>query len=280
MFSAIAGRGGVREPRTWLAAILATVTIEVLGGLLVSTAIWLHQGHFDVDGFGWLALGGVLAAATNACFALVAVLLISVARCRLCCSPSSARSCSSRTVDSPRFDNDTPSSKCCRNTRPRSAKRSHSRKSRVRRCARDATDCKPTGPKCGFFPPTAAPGPLRVTLDGDNTSPRHEFRHTDDRRTLGPAGERRTGTRHQPQRRATPAHRELLTQYECTDLVAAPLLGEHGIAGVLLLRDRLGDVGTFDAADGRLLSALGRYTSIALENGRLVDELQVGSRPA
>ena len=54
VFNALAGRGGVREPRTWLAAILATVTIEVLSGLLVSTAIWLHQGHFDVDGFGWL----------------------------------------------------------------------------------------------------------------------------------------------------------------------------------------------------------------------------------
>ena len=70
------------------------------------------------------------------------------------------------------------------------------------------------------------------------------------------------------------ADRELLDQYDCADMVAAPLVGEQGMAGAVLLRDRLGDVGTFDVADGRPPSVLGRYTSIVLENGRLVDALQ------
>jgi diguanylate cyclase (GGDEF)-like protein len=45
--------------------------------------------------------------------------------------------------------------------------------------------------------------------------------------------------------------------------------------GAMLVGDRMGDVATFERDDCRLLETLADYTSIALLNGRLVDELQV-----
>ena len=250
------------------------MTIEVLSGLLVSTAIWLHQGHFDVDGFGWLALGGVLAAATNVCFALVAVLLISIAPMSvvLLAIIGTIMFIAYRGYAALR-QRHSELEVLQEYTTALGQTVAFEEVARAALCE-GRTRLEADRAELWFLPPNGGTRATRVTLDGANTSTidtNYAIPMTDalwGRLVSGvPALVISRNDR-------DPGARALLTQYECTDLVAAPLRGERGLVGILLLRDRLGDVGTFTAADGRLLSALSRYTSIALENGRLVDELQ------
>ena len=75
VFLLTAGSGTAYDPRTWPAAIAAAVVIDVLGGVLVTAAISLRQGHLEAEGMAWLAVAGAVSAAANVCFMVVAVIL-------------------------------------------------------------------------------------------------------------------------------------------------------------------------------------------------------------
>ena len=51
--------------------------------------------------------------------------------------------------------------------------------------------------------------------------------------------------------------------------MVAPLRGDRGVLGLMVVANRLGDVSTFDDDDVRLLETLARHAGVALENGRL-----------
>jgi diguanylate cyclase (GGDEF)-like protein len=59
-----------------------------------------------------------------------------------------------------------------------------------------------------------------------------------------------------------------------SDVIEAPLLGEQGVFGTMLVGNRLGDLRTFDEDDLRLFETLVNHASVSLENGRLVDSLR------
>ena len=56
--------------------------------------------------------------------------------------------------------------------------------------------------------------------------------------------------------------------------MATPLIGTHGLMGVLTAEDRLGTVRGFDMGDLRLLETVGAELATALERGRLVADLE------
>ena len=58
------------------------------------------------------------------------------------------------------------------------------------------------------------------------------------------------------------------------DAVVAPLRGEAGVVGTLMVSDRLGDVRTYDDDDLRLLETVANHAAVALQNGRLLDQLR------
>lgn len=58
------------------------------------------------------------------------------------------------------------------------------------------------------------------------------------------------------------------------DAVIAPLRNEDGVIGTLLVANRLGDVGTFDTEDLRILETVTNHASVTLENRRLMDQLR------
>ncbi|HYH28000.1 MAG TPA: ATP-binding protein, partial [Actinomycetota bacterium] len=58
------------------------------------------------------------------------------------------------------------------------------------------------------------------------------------------------------------------------DAMVAPLLGDPGVVGTMLVGNRLGDVSTFDEEDLRLFETLTSQASIALQNARLVARLE------
>ena len=61
--------------------------------------------------------------------------------------------------------------------------------------------------------------------------------------------------------------------YEIRDALVAPLRGDRGMLGLMVVANRLGDVSTFDDDDVRLLETLARHAGVALENGRLGESL-------
>jgi diguanylate cyclase (GGDEF)-like protein len=57
------------------------------------------------------------------------------------------------------------------------------------------------------------------------------------------------------------------------DAVIAPLPGNEGVVGVMVVGNRLGDVSTFESEDLKLLETLAKHVAVSLENGRLEDSL-------
>jgi diguanylate cyclase (GGDEF)-like protein len=64
------------------------------------------------------------------------------------------------------------------------------------------------------------------------------------------------------------------TRHGIRDAMVAPLRGDQGIAGVMLVANRLGDFSTFNADDAKVFETFANHASISLENGRLVDSLR------
>jgi diguanylate cyclase (GGDEF)-like protein len=58
------------------------------------------------------------------------------------------------------------------------------------------------------------------------------------------------------------------------DVMEAPLLGEAGVFGTMLVANRLGDLNTFDEDDLKMFETLVNHAGVSLENGRLVDSLR------
>ena len=65
----------------------------------------------------------------------------------------------------------------------------------------------------------------------------------------------------------------LLAELDTDDCVVALLHSDGVVVGALVVGDRIGDASTFDDGDGRLLDILANHASVALENGRLIDQL-------
>ncbi|MDQ3660122.1 MAG: ATP-binding protein [Actinomycetota bacterium] len=58
------------------------------------------------------------------------------------------------------------------------------------------------------------------------------------------------------------------------DAIAAPLHGESGVVGSMMVANRLSDVSTFCPEDVTLIETLANHASVSLENARLVDRLK------
>ncbi|HEV3473002.1 MAG TPA: ATP-binding protein [Actinomycetota bacterium] len=77
---------------------------------------------------------------------------------------------------------------------------------------------------------------------------------------------------------ASPIENERLAEYfgvrGIKDLMAAPLRSDDGVAGVLEVSNRTGISKTFETEDLKLFETLTNHASIALENARLINELE------
>jgi diguanylate cyclase (GGDEF)-like protein len=274
VFRLVAGDAHLQDPQVWLAAIAAAVVIDVVGGLLVGLAIWLFQGEYDGRQVGWLTLTGALAAVANASFALVAVLLASVAPAAtallagigamMFAAYRAYASLRRRHADLEVLQEYTAA-----------LGRTFAFEEVALTALREARDkVGAERAELWFLPSDEDVVGVRMNIGADDRSDVDwRFRLPVTGALWGQlvAGTEPVVVRRNERR---PHLRELLGTFGCKDLVATPLESERGVVGALLLCDRLGDVASFERADGQLLAALGRYTSIALENGRLVDELQ------
>ncbi len=70
-----------------------------------------------------------------------------------------------------------------------------------------------------------------------------------------------------------PKHRELLRRLGAKDCVVAPIFEGHHAIGMMIACDRETEVSTFTNEDGRVLTTIANHAGIALENGRLIERL-------
>jgi diguanylate cyclase (GGDEF)-like protein len=88
----------------------------------------------------------------------------------------------------------------------------------------------------------------------------------------------RGGTSVRLSRGGTTAAHRALRDAGYTDGMAAPLRDGGDIIGVLLVADRLDDVSTFDREDARLFEALAGHAGVALANSGLVERVRAAAR--
>ncbi len=67
---------------------------------------------------------------------------------------------------------------------------------------------------------------------------------------------------------------EALARLAVRDCIVAPLRSPSGPLGTILVANRLGEVSTFDKADLKLFETLANHAAVALENGRLINQLR------
>jgi diguanylate cyclase (GGDEF)-like protein len=65
-----------------------------------------------------------------------------------------------------------------------------------------------------------------------------------------------------------------LAEREVRDGVVTAVRGEHGITGLLLVGDRIGDVATFNTDDRTLLETFAKHTGVVLENDQVRERLR------
>jgi two-component system phosphate regulon sensor histidine kinase PhoR len=68
--------------------------------------------------------------------------------------------------------------------------------------------------------------------------------------------------------------KEHFAERDIRDAIVAPLYGDSGVMGMILVANRLGDVSTFGKEDVKLLETLANHASVSLENARLVGSLE------
>jgi diguanylate cyclase (GGDEF)-like protein len=62
------------------------------------------------------------------------------------------------------------------------------------------------------------------------------------------------------------------------DLIVAPMLSNEEVLGTLLVADRLGETNSFDVDDERLFTAIAAQAGVAVEHGRLLEQLHLEIR--
>ena len=68
--------------------------------------------------------------------------------------------------------------------------------------------------------------------------------------------------------------REWMGAHDAREGVVVPLRGEAGVLGMIAVADRMGEVRPFDAGDVQLLETVANHAGVALQNGRLIDQLR------
>jgi diguanylate cyclase (GGDEF)-like protein len=69
-------------------------------------------------------------------------------------------------------------------------------------------------------------------------------------------------------------YRSYLVTHGYREAIVVPLHGDSGVVGMLCVAERMGAVRTFDETDEQLLATIANHAGIALQKGRLIDQLR------
>jgi diguanylate cyclase (GGDEF)-like protein len=262
IFRTVLGDADPISWRGWLAALVVTTTTDLLGSAYLAAAISLHEGRFVREGLGDAVTFGAVSAVVNTSLAILAVTvlwhqataawafgvvaLLAVAAYR---SYTSLREGHVRLEVLYSFTRDLEHSADFEQLAGSILRRTRD----VMRAERAEL----------VLLPVSGAAAVHVGLSGDDVAVGEIDGDLDGRWWSGALNGRavflpRTGDRPE----------------DIKDAMAAPLVDDAAVVGVLVLVDRSGDVDTFDAEDLKLFQTIANHASVALQNGRLIDRLR------
>ena len=255
VYRAVLGHHDPASPWGWVAAFSATMLTDLVSALTISAAIWLYDRQLDRRLMVQVLVGGLLAAITNTSLALLAVIVlgVNVAAVWLLVVVAAILFLAYRTYSS-LIQNYARTELLYGFTR--AVGRSVQAESVMHTMLTQARDLlRSEMAEMTLFGANDQPA-LRITLEGD------ELQATALRTLDGADGV-------EPWRQAVVAGEAVLIPrtgrsdrarqmagLEIKDAMAVPLGGEAGVAGVMIVANRLGEVSTFDDDDLRLFETL------------------------
>lgn len=274
IFHRIVALGDAAGPAGWLATYLATLAAILVGVIAVVLAISLAEGALRVGMFPKVLGVGAIVTMTNTGLALVGVAIIKsdVRAAWLLIVPAATLFFAYRAYISQRHKGESleflyESTR----TLQRSLKVEEAMSALLSQ-ARQMFRAEIAS--ITLFPGEKDDAGLRTTLGpGDLVEPAHRV-------ALRPAEGvwARVASEGQAILLPRPIRNERLKQHFAAegirDAMVAPLHGESGVVGMLLVGNRLGDVSTFDTEDLKLFEMLANHASVSLENAGLVGRLE------
>jgi diguanylate cyclase (GGDEF)-like protein len=273
LFHLLRGGGDAVDPRSWLAALAATAVMSVIASVAVTAAIALTDGGVRWADLGTEVVRGVTTSAWVTAVALVAVhaldddpvaavpLAVSLGSLLLGWRAYSALSERHLSLERLyRFSHAVSST-------PEVDEILEGVLQHAREVMRGGYA------EVIFVSSEAGHQPLRIDSVGD-AGALHRIRLSEEEaaepiwRSVMAGGVPRLVPRGDRSARAFLDHRGI------ADAVIAPLRGDAGIVGTILVGDRLGELMHFDADDVQLLETVANHASMALQHGRLVDRLR------
>jgi diguanylate cyclase (GGDEF)-like protein len=273
-FHAVLGSSHALGPRLWLAAFAATVTVALLSALSVTLVMSLHVGRLQPQQMPKVMAAGVIIAIVNSSLGLVAVtavwndvravsLLLIVAVVVL----FAFRAYSSLATRHASLELLYEFTKVV----GRSA-RAEDVISVVLGQAREMLRAERA--ELVLLPAAGEVTGHRVSVGpGEHTEQRPDYAF-DDLDAVGERAMSKGGLLVVPRSTRSPELRAYLARNGYDDCIIAPLHGDEGVIGMVVVANRLGDVSTFDLEDGKLFETIANHASVALQNGRLMDRLR------
>jgi diguanylate cyclase (GGDEF)-like protein len=273
VFHAVIGGGALRlGPPLWIAAVVATVAAAIVSVVTVSVVIWVHQNKVIVSQLQAVVGVALTGALFNACVGLVsvtilwvdsrgAVLLVAIGAI-LCVAYRAYASLRQRHASLELLYRFTQAI--------RASGDAEQIVTDVLAQARQLVRAEIA--ELAILPSGAAQGIDWLVLDSDSDVPSRTLEPSLHSSLAALAEGGRTVVGSKTER--DPRIRAHLAQRGQRDCIVAPLVADDRLIGILSVANRLGDVSTFDAQDGRLFETIAAHTSVTLQNARLVDRLR------
>jgi diguanylate cyclase (GGDEF)-like protein len=272
VFDAIVGRHFELGPSLWVGAIAATIAAATVSVVTVSVVIWVNQSRVDVSQLRAVVSVAFVGAIFNACVGLVAVtvlwvdargaILLIVIGMVLCAAYREYASLRQRHASLELLYEFTQAVRGSGDAEQIVT----DVLAQTRRMLRAETA------QLAVLPSGEGHGIDWIALEGETDAPTRSVEPSihpslaalveGGRPVVGPKNTRDAKIR---------AH---LAQRGERDCIVAPLVADNRMIGILTVANRLGNVTTFDAQDGRFFETIAAHTSITLQNARLVDRLR------
>jgi diguanylate cyclase (GGDEF)-like protein len=273
VFRALLGSAAPLSPRAWLAAVAATIVIDAVGAVLVTLAIYLYRGVFDGRNALFVVSSGVLFALANASLGLLAVEVIwHDGRAAVLFTAIVAVLFVSYRSYAALHDRYRGLELLQQFTRIVSGSlASDDVTLAVLYEARELLRAE-----CAELVMQTDDGKtLVVSLDGDAPAQRTELPGAPDDVLWQRVQERGEALLVTRAHRDDESLRTLLDQRGIRDLIAAPIVFDSRIVGMLFVANRFHETETFNPDHYRLFQTLVNHASVSLQNGHLVDELRI-----
>ncbi|MCU1427695.1 MAG: hypothetical protein JWL83_1695 [Actinomycetia bacterium] len=272
IFRIVLGNAQPLSPRAWLAAVCATITIDAMGAALVTLAIFLYRGTFDGRNAMFVVFSGVLFALANASLGLLAVEVIwHDGRAAVLFTAIAAALFVSYRSYAALHDRYRSLELLQQFTRVVSGSlASDDVTGAVLHEARELLRAE----RAEIILRGDGDTGMIVRLDGDGPPVRRDYDLDADDVLWQRVLERGEAVLVARNLRDDDAMRARLDRDGIRELIAAPLMADSRIVGLLLVADRFIEIDTFNGDDLRLFQTLANHASVSLQNGRLVDELR------